>query len=55
MQQQFDAFSISKAGFATDVNMHKKWFKNLFILPVLFDKLYKADYNADLELPVLYR
>ena len=31
------------------VNMHKKQFKNLFILPVLFDKIYKADYNAEPE------
>ncbi len=37
------------------VNMHKKQFKNLFILPVLFDKIYKADYNAELELPNPYR
>ena len=37
------------------VNMHKNYFKNLFKMPVLFDKLYKADYNAELELPNPYR
>ena len=50
-----DAFSISGRLFPGTVNMHKKQFKNLYILPVLFDKLYKADYNAKLELPNPYR
>ena len=49
------ALSASDACFDDNVMLHKKCFKNLFILPVLFDKLYKADYNADLELPVRYR
>ena len=35
--------------------MHKNYFKNLFIMPVLFDKLYKAGYNAEQEMPVRSR
>ncbi len=39
----------------TAVNMHKNYFKYLFKMPVLFDKLYKAGYNAEQEMPVRSR